>query len=642
MMGDIGRLMFLLSFVVAAPCSFAQSTKSTDSPSVQLTAERAVKFHRAGDLHFSPDGSTLVCVISEMSGGATQSHLWVLHIGHGELKQLTFSQKSERSPKWSPNGSLAFLSNRAGPMQVYVMSTEGGEARAVTASESGIGSFQWSPDGRQIAFLAREPASKQKQEDHDEKIADREQDLERLWIVDLDSRKVRQVTTGAWRIEEFDWLSADHIIARASDRPSAEVLTDAIYDISVADGRTILVDQPNQPFSRLSVAPDRMHFTFRSTRTAGPEPHDLFLQSVSGGAAKDVTANIDRAVLETQWQDGSTVWVRVADGFRNRIFRIDSHGVIQAIDLPCSAGSFDVAHDGTLGFVRNGFNLLPEVFLRRTDGEISQVSHLQEGWDGIRLIDPEIFRFKSFDKTPVEAALFKPADEPKGQKLPLVLLVHGGPAGNFSAEYYWFNSWSQILAARGYQVLLVNPRGSTGYGETFLKANRRDWGGGDFKDLIAGLDTVIARGETDPRRIGIGGWSYGGEMTEWAITQTNRFKAAVAGAGVFDQTAEFESEEIANPDEWYLGTPWEQPDVFARNSPSTYIRKAKTPTLILHGEDDDTNPVGQSQALYRALKRYGVETQLVVYPGETHLPRQEKHQIDVLERMVDWFDRHLN
>jgi len=190
--------------------------------------------------------------------------------------------------------------------------------------------------------------------------------------------------------------------------------------------------------------------------------------------------------------------------------------------------------------------------------------------------------------------------------------------------------------------LLVNPRGSTGYGETFLKTNRRDWGGGDFKDLMAGLDTVIARGETDPHRIGIGGWSYGGEMTEWAITQTNRFKAAVAGAGVFDQTAEFESEEIANPDEWYLGTPWEQPDVFARNSPSTYIRKAKTPTLILHGEDDDTNPVGQSQALYRALKRYGVETELVVYPGETHLPRQEKHQIDVLQRMLDWFDRHLN
>jgi dipeptidyl aminopeptidase/acylaminoacyl peptidase len=640
-MTAIGQLILLFSFVALASCSFAQATKSTDSPSVQLTAERAVKFRRVGDLHFSPDGSSLICVISETSGGAAQSHLWVLHTDHGELKQLTFSQNSERSPKWSPKGGLAFLSDRAGPMQVYLMTADGGEPRAITASESGVSSFQWSPDGRLIAYLAREPPSKQKQSGHDEKIADSEQDLERLWIVDLDSGKARQVTTGAWRIEEFNWLSADRFIAIATDRPSAEVLTDAIYEIAVADGQTVLIDRPQQPLSNLSVAPDRQHFTFQSTRTSGPEPEDLFFQAVNGGAARDVTSSIDRAVLESQWQDGSTIWIRVADGFRNRILRLDPQGAVRALDLPYSAGSFDVAKDGTVGFVGNGFNRLPEIFLRRVGGEITQVSHLQQGWDEIRLIDPEIIHFRSFDGTQVEAAFFKP-DKPKGDKLPLVLLVHGGPAGNFTAEYYWFNSWSQILAAHGYQVLLVNPRGSTGYGEKFLEANRRDWGGGDFKDLMAGLDTVVARGDTDPQRIGIGGWSYGGEMTEWAITQTNRFKAAVAGAGVFDQTAEFESEEIPDPDEWYLGTPWEQPTVFARNSPSTYIRQAKTPTLILHGEDDDANPVGQSQALYRALKRYGVETQLVVYPGESHFMRQEKHQIDVLERMVDWFDRHLN
>jgi len=641
-MSAIGQLMFLSSLIALAPCSFAQATKSTDSPSVQLTAERAVKFRRVGDLHFSPDGSSLMCVISETSGGAAQSHLWVLHTGHGELKQLTFSQNSERSPKWSPKGGLAFLSDRAGPMQVYLMSADGDEPRALTASESGVSSFQWSPDGRLIAYLAREPTSKQKLSGHDEKIADSEQDLERLWIVDLDSGKSRQVTSGAWRIEEFNWLSADRFIAIATDRPSAEVLTDAIYEIAVADGQTVLIDRPHQPFSNLSLAPDRQHFTFQSTRTSGPEPDDLFFQAVNGGAARDVTSSIDRAVLESQWQDGSTIWIRVADGFRNRILRLDPQGAVRAIDLPYSAGSFDVAKDGTVAFVGNGFNRLPEIFLQRVGGEITRISRLQQGWDEIRLIDPEIIRFRSFDGTQVEAALFKPADKPKGEKLPLVLLVHGGPAGNFTAEYYWFNSWSQILAARGYQVLLVNPRGSTGYGEKFLEANRHEWGGGDFKDLMAGLDTVVARGDTDPQRIGIGGWSYGGEMTEWAITQTHRFKAAVAGAGVFDQTAEFESEEIPDPDEWYLGTPWEQPKVFARNSPSTYIRQAKTPTLILHGEDDDSNPVGQSQALYRALKRYGVETQLVVYPGESHFMRQEKHQIDVLERMVDWFDRHLN
>jgi dipeptidyl aminopeptidase/acylaminoacyl peptidase len=170
-------------------------------------------------------------------------------------------------------------------------------------------------------------------------------------------------------------------------------------------------------------------------------------------------------------------------------------------------------------------------------------------------------------------------------------------------------------------VLMVNPRGSAGYGEKFLMANRGDWGGGDFKDLLAALDAVIARGETDPNRLGIGGWSYGGEMTQWAIGHTNRFKAAVTGGGVFDQAAEFETENSPAGDEWYFGTPWDQPDVFARNSPATFIRNARTPTLIVHGENDHNNPVGQSRGLYRALKHYGVECELIVYPDEGHLPR---------------------
>ena len=189
----------------------------------------------------------------------------------------------------------------------------------------------------------------------------------------------------------------------------------------------------------------------------------------------------------------------------------------------------------------------------------------------VRLADAEIFRFKSFDGTEIEAALMKPIGPASKAKLPLVLLVHGGPASNFSADYFWFNSWPQLLAARGYQVLMVNPRGSVGYGESFLKMNRADWGGGDFKDLMAAVDAVIARGETDPNRLGIGGWSYGGEMTQWAITQTNRFKAAVTGGGVFDQAAEFETEGSPAGDEWYFGTPWEHPmSLHATPQPHTF------------------------------------------------------------------------
>jgi len=630
--------------VILSIASLAQQANIQDRPSIPLSPERAVKFRRPSDLHFSPDGSRLVCVVSQVNGPTIESHLWWLRVGQGELRQFTFSQKSERLPQWRPDGgSLAFLSNRAGPMQVYVMPTDGGEAHAVTASTTGVTDYHWSPDGKQVAFLAPEPEPEQGKTDSDAQIADREQDLERLWVLDLASSKTRQVTRGAWRIDDFGWSSSDQILAMASDHPKAETWNDALYSISVKDATITRTSQPNQPFDGLVISPGRTQFSFISTRTGGPIPHDLFLQTVSGGSARDATSAIDRAVIDARWQNDSTILVRVADGFRNRIFRLDSNGTAAAIDLPYSVRAFDVARDGTLIFAGVGFNRLPELFIRRIDGTIEHVSHLQRdnGWDGVQLADAEIFRFKSFDGTDIEAALMKPITQVADGKLPLVLLVHGGPASNFSADYFWFNAWPQLLAARGYQVLMVNPRGSIGYGEKFVKANRAGWGGGDFKDLMAALDTVIARGETDPNRLGIGGWSYGGEMTQWAITQTNRFKAAVTGGGVFDQTLEFGTEDSPAEDEWYFGTPWEHPDVFARNSPATYIRNATTPTLILHGEDDHNNPVSQSRELYRALKRYGVESELIIYPGEGHLPRQEKHQIDMLERMLEWFDRYL-
>jgi dipeptidyl aminopeptidase/acylaminoacyl peptidase len=282
-------------------------------------------------------------------------------------------------------------------------------------------------------------------------------------------------------------------------------------------------------------------------------------------------------------------------------------------------------------FVGLGYTRLPELFLQPPSGPVTQISHWQ---DSAGLADAEVFRFKSFDGREVEAALMKPT----GTKLPLILYVHGGPAGNFSASY---SSWAQLLVSHGYQVLMVNPRGSTGYGEEFLKANRGDWGGGDFKDCMAAVEAVLARGDTDSNRLGIGGWSYGGFMAEWAITQTNRFKAAVSGAGLFDLAAEFGTETGPAYDEWYFGTPWENPERFAKSSPYMYIKNAKTPTLILQGENDTTDPMGQSTALYRALKRYKVETELVTYPREPHGPREEKHQLDIHTRMLGWFDRYL-
>lgn len=627
-------MRILLCLISALPLQIVQAAQL-------LTPERAVKYWRISDLRYSPDGSVAVYTASSVNGPASQAHLWLAEPARKQLRQLTFSAKTERAPEWAPQGDrVAFLSNRSGPMQVYVISLTGGEARAVTASAGGVTDFRWSPDGRQIAYLARKDDPQLDR--NAPRIADRAQDLARLWVTDVSSGDNRELTGGVLRIDEIAWVSPERIVAIASEQPALETWHSALYEIAVRDGAAELLSRPNLPFTGLRISPDRKQLAFVSTGTGGPIPHDLFLQPVDNPTARDMTVSVDRAVLEAHWQNDNTIVARVADGFVNRLVRIDSKGSVSRIALPHSVRAFDVARNGDIVFAGVGFDRLPEVFVRRSTGAVAQIGELQSGWEGITLADAEIFRFQSFDGTPVEAALMKPAGpSAPAAKWPLVVLVHGGPASNFSADYFWFNAWAQLLSARGYAVLLVNPRGSTGYGEKFVAANRGDLGGGDYKDILAALDTVIARGSIDTSRVAIGGWSYGGQMTEWAIGHTNRFKAAVVGQGVYDEASEYGTEDSPADDEWYFGTPWEHPDSYTRNSPATFIANAKTPTLIVHGEDDTTNPVGQAKALYRALKRLGVETELVTYPGEGHLPHQEQHQVDVMQRMLDWFDRHM-
>jgi len=604
-----------------------------------LTPQQALSYIRVSDFHFSPDGSKLAFFAISYRWDWLP-HVRVLDIATGRTRELTPPGKSERSPQWSPGGeALAFLSNRGGKPQVYLAPADGGEAVALTARKNGVQSFHWAPDGRSIAYLAKDDDAPGG--DTGPQVADRDSDLAGLWVVDVQSKAQRKLANPGWRIDEFQWQDSARILAAATNEPSVEENTDAIYSVPITGGAFGLMSRPPQPFDSLFVSPDGKEFAVRSTRTKGPVARDLFLGTVGGNDLRDVSVRPGLAVAEMRWHEPGTVWVRVVDGFVNRLYRISSGGVPQRIDLPLSAGSFDVSRNGDIAFAGEDFAHLPAIYLRSRDGRMRELAPVQEGWDGIRLASTTIFETGSFDGTPIEAALMKPYAAPAQAKLPLVLLVHGGPSSNFSAGYGWETGWAQLLAAHGYAVLMVNPRGSNGYSEEFLKANRGDWGGGDYRDLMAVLDAVIAKGGIDPGRLGIGGWSYGGEMSEWAITQTRRFRAAVAGAGVFDQQAEFETEDDPSGDEWYFGTPWEHRELFARNSPSTHIRDARTPTLILDGEEDENNPVGQSKGLYRALKHFGVETEMVLYPDEGHSPKNGAYNIDMFTRILDWYDRHM-
>ncbi len=630
---SLSRLCGAVAFAALSVGAFAQP-----APAPVLTPAMALSYVRVGDLHFSPDGSKLAYVAASYSWDV-RGHVRVMDIATGAERELTPADKSERSPQWSPDGkTLAYLSNRGGKTQVWLAPADGGDPVAATARKAGVESFRWSPDGRMIAYVA--PDDDAPPSDEGPQVADRESDLSRLWVVDLRTQATRRLGKTGLRIDDFQWRDASTLLLLATDRPAADAFTDAIWSMRIVDGATARIATPPQPLSGLAVAPDGSRFAVRSSVDQGPLERDLMIGPGTGGEMKAVTGAPDLAVAETRWHEPGVIWVRVVDGFRNRILRLGPGGAARAIDLPLSAGAFDVSSQGDIAYEGEDFDHLPELYLRGSDGRIRQLGHLQRGWNGVRLAKTTVFRTASFDGTMIEAALMKPATPAPG-KAPLVLLVHGGPSSNFSAGYGWETAWGQLLAAHGYQVLLVNPRGSNGYGAAFLAANRGDWGGGDYRDLMAVLDAVIARGEIDPNRLGIGGWSYGGEMTAWAVGQTDRFKAAVAGAGVFDQQAEFETEGHPEGDEWYFGTPWDHPDVFARNSPATFIKNARTPTLVVDGEDDRSNPVGQSKGLYRALKHYGVETEMVLYPGEGHSPRRGSYNVDMFTRFLDWYDRHL-
>jgi dipeptidyl aminopeptidase/acylaminoacyl peptidase len=615
-----------------------------------LMPEQTLYAKRFSDIHFSPDGESVAFVVSErFPNDRFNSDVWIYNLQTKMLRQFTSAAKNNNSPRWSPDGkTLAFLSNRAGATQIYTLALDGGKAQRLTENATAIKLFDWSPDGRQIVFLADEPKTAEEkkiiQQTGEATVVDREKPA-RLWLFDAATKKTRQITSGRWKISEFEWLpSNDKILLIATDKPELNLLTDRIYslDANSTDGKLTEIAAPVGFFGNLSVAPDGKSFGYVASRGDGPSPHDLFVQSLASGAKpRNLTADsIDRPVSEYHWNADRTLIVNVTDGFRTAFYTVSPDGkASRQTNLNVNnAFGFDVSRAGTFAYINESTDEARELFIAEANGAARKVTNLNEQFNRLPRIKPEILRYRSFDDTEIEAALLKPKNYVAGTKVPTIILIHGGPTGNWGD---YFEPWGQLLAARGYAVLYPNIRGSSSYGWKFLTANRGDWGGADFKDVMAGADEIIKRGIADPNRLGIGGWSYGGYMSGWAITQTNRFKAAVDGAGLADLAVEYGTEDDPTYDEWFYGTPYEKPDGFAKSSPMTYIKNAKTPTLILQGADDVVDPISQSQMLYRGLKRYGVETDLVIYPREGHGLREEKHLLDRLNRIIAWYDKYV-
>jgi dipeptidyl aminopeptidase/acylaminoacyl peptidase len=641
----------LLTLCVGLGISAALATTRADEAAKKpLTPETAITMRNPTDIRFSPDGRHVAFVVNDpLKDTGRKRHIWMLDVASRQVRQFTFSEKSEFSPRWSPDGhTLAFLSNRGDQTQIYLISMDGGEGHTITEGKRSIGSFAWSPDGKQIAFVAPEAKTddeeKKEKDKDDARVVDKDEKPAGLWLLDLDSHKTRSVIGRPWQVGEVEWLpSGDRLIVSATDHPESDEDTERIFVVATADGKMTELLAPRGPFGDMHVSKDGKWLAYAGTRVDGPEPHDLYVIPTSGGTPKNVTAeSLDRMISSYVWRSDDSVVGVVEDGFHSKLSQIFINGnkPVDLPGIPVNPHALAFAPEGEARFaIVGGTATQPnELWLVFGPTSVVRVSDFNKSWESVQLIKPEFFHYKSFDGMQIEGSLLLPANYDGHSKLPLITLVHGGPTGKWGDSV---ENWGQILVGHGYAVFYPNIRGSIGYGEKFVEANRADWGGADFKDVMAGVDALISRGVADPNRLGIGGWSYGGYMSEWAITQTTRFKAAVSGAGMADLIAEFGTESHPSYDEWFFGQPYEKPEGFLHSSPFMYMKNAKTPTLILQGENDTTDPLGQSQQLYRGLKHYGVKAELVEYPREPHGPQEEKHNLDILNRIVHWYDDNL-
>jgi dipeptidyl aminopeptidase/acylaminoacyl peptidase len=633
--------------LVAATIAFGQSAPQ-DEHGKLLTPEASLNLRSVSELQFSPDGTRLAITVTEPPKGTGRlRHIWIYEWQGDVVRQFTSSAKSESVPRWSPDGKqLAFLSNRdEDQQQIFLMGTNGGEGHAATKGKRSVKTFEWSPDGTRIAFLApdakTEEEEKKEKDKDDAKVVDKDDKHARLWILDVATGETRALTKANWNFDELAWLpSGDRVVVKGTDRPESDEYTERIYSVQIADGTMKELVAPRGPFGEMRVAPDGKTISYVAAREDGPEPHDLMLLPVTAHAARNLTgANLDRPVEDYHWQKDGSVVLLAANGFTNLLMSYSADGTRHDLALsPMAVGSLALSPNGDIAFVSQTATQPQELWLWDQKAPARQLSHLNDSWKQYALVEPEFYKYKSFDGAEIEAALLKPQGADGKTKLPLVALIHGGPTGR------WQNSietWGQLLATHGYAVFYPNIRGSVGYGQKFVESNRGDWGGGDFKDVMAGVEDLVKRGIADPNRLGIGGWSYGGYMAEWAITQTNVFKAAVSGAGMANLISEFGTEDHPAGDEWFYGVPWEKPEGFLNSSPFVHLKNARTPTLVLQGEADPIDPLGQSQELYRGLKRYGVEAEFVVYPREPHGFHEEKHLLDRLNRILAWYDKYL-
>jgi dipeptidyl aminopeptidase/acylaminoacyl peptidase len=621
---------------------------------------------RVRQVALAPDGRRVAWVESGTGEGARNggTAIQVLDLAEPDAKpvQVTVCLGSgacnESSLAWSPDGRrLAFLSDAGlgGPAQLYVADVAEGPARKLTSFTAAVSAPRWAPEGDSVAVLVMQgpgaehakgptgPASRETgvvQEAHP---------VRRVAVVPAGGGEPRLVSPESLYVYEYAWSPDGKQLALTAAPPPGDAnwWVAKLHAVDVASGRARLVYSPRWALAEPTWSPDGKHVAFIEGLMSDQGSHggDVLVVPAAGGKARNVTPGMKATATSLSWvAPGRLVFGAQAQG-ESALAAVDpvKGGVTMLWRGPerVSAGGgvgASLSRDGALSaVVRESFTRAPDVWVGPV-GEWRPVTrHNAEVRPPVGAVRSVTWKSEGLE---LQGWLLAPPTAPVGSaKAPMVTSIHGGPAAGVLPA---FNTQALLLTSQGYYVFFPNARGSFGQGEDFVQANRRDFGHGDLRDILAGVDAVLASEPVDPTRLGVTGWSYGGYMTMWAVTQTQRFRAAVAGAGVSNWQSYYGTNRI---DTWMLpyfgASVYEEPDVYTRSSPINFVKLVRTPTLLLHGERDVEVPASQSYEFFKALKALGQKTQLVIYEDEGHGLRKPEHQWDRVKRMVDWFDAHL-
>ncbi len=648
-------LFFAFAFVWAAN---AQTT---------WTPEMQVKTKAVGAVQVSPDGKRVVYTVNEAVMTADKSE-FVTQIrlaatdGTNDF-QITFGDKSSTNPKWSPDGnSIAFTSNRKDNRNnLYLLRVAGGEAEPLTDLKGSVSDFNWSPDGGSIAYTMSDAKTDDEEKNdkgrNDFRWVDENLKMARLYVLPVakdanGKREPRKLTAENYNVGGFDWSpDGKTIVFGHTKSPVAnDWTTSDISLLDVASGRTTVLANSTSAETSPQYSPDGR--TIAVLVSENP-PRWTFggvinIFPVSGGAPKPLAASFDGQPNIVDFSaDGKTIYFTESKGVKTGFYSIDVNSD-KINEFSETDGVFAVTMNSArnmFGIVRQNSVSPPEAYVSAINKiSLVPISRVNAELAKMPLPKTEVIKWKSADGRDIEGLLTYPTGYQAGQKVPLILNIHGGPAGVFQHNFIGGRGVYPlaVFASKGYAILRPNPRGSSGYGTEFRRANVKDWGGMDYQDLMTGVDAVVKMGVADENRLGVMGWSYGGFMTSWIVTQTKRFKAASAGAPVtnlmsFNGTADIPS---FVPD-YFGGQFWENSEIYAKHSAMFNIKGVSTPTLIQHGEADIRVPISQGYEFYNALKAQGVPTRMIVLPRQPHGPNEPKMQVAAMQSNLDWFEKYL-